>query len=369
MYFLDTNALYWYVGRDELGISATAKVDRDGLTAFLDKRFDKALAASAYVEALVKFRNNPSAIEKIHRCMIIKNLIVFNNIQYQIFSPDQIAVNLSLQGKMLSDYVKKKVLPVKIDLEVKFTIGFFEEILLLYTKYQIDNSKKICLKHDYEIMMFIRDKTIGNLEQELRTTLEDAYNNHEGQEEQLFKTKYIELMERGCQLVDLVIEVVTSENRELTEADVNEIEKKIGQSYNAMKQNSQQNYLMEHISNTLTQQKRFLDYSRKRISEMYSAKGKAFAGKEKYAFKELQISYLEEEMFVSWLEKKQKLRKNDIYDFFFLGCGDYQMNTTADNILLDNSTYLLSFDKKLARYIEKKRPTNGRIIRNFYKEF
>lgn len=54
MYFLDTNALYWYMGRDKIGDSSCAKVDEHALRSFLDKRIDdKVLASSAYIEAMV----------------------------------------------------------------------------------------------------------------------------------------------------------------------------------------------------------------------------------------------------------------------------------------------------------------------------
>ena len=155
MYFLDTNALYFYIGREHLGEKSNAKVDVESLRTFLDNKDDKALAASAYIEAMVKFRNNAEYAERIHSFMIAKDLRVFNNVQYLTFSADQISVNLSLKGDMLLHYIKNRVLPEKIDIEVRLAVGFFMSILLLYTKYRIDDSKRICSKHDYDIEMFI----------------------------------------------------------------------------------------------------------------------------------------------------------------------------------------------------------------------
>ncbi|MDC7293004.1 hypothetical protein NXH67_05680 [Butyrivibrio sp. DSM 10294] len=55
---LDTNALYAYIGREKLGLKSDAKIDYNALKTFLDSKVtDKALAASAYIEAMVKYRN------------------------------------------------------------------------------------------------------------------------------------------------------------------------------------------------------------------------------------------------------------------------------------------------------------------------
>ena len=40
----------------------------------LNDSSNKALASSAYVEALVKYRNKPEYVEKIHEFMLINNL-------------------------------------------------------------------------------------------------------------------------------------------------------------------------------------------------------------------------------------------------------------------------------------------------------
>ena len=71
-------------------------------------------------------------------------------------------------------------------------------------------------------------------------------------------------------------------------------------------------------------------------------------------------------MFEAWMKRGQLFRKNDIYDFFFIGCSDYVDNTPAENVLIDRSTYLLTFDRIPARFIEKKKPANGKAIRRYF---
>ena len=99
--------------------------------------------------------------------------------------------------------------------------------------------------------------------------------------------------------------------------------------------------------------KRDYTYAKERFSNMYSKDGKAFKGRERFAFTKIQIEYIKDVMYVSWLQNMQKFRKNDIYDLFFLGCADYIDKTPTEHVLIDKTTYLLSFDKKLAGYIEE----------------
>lgn len=367
MYFLDTNALYFYIGREQLGEKSNAKVDIESLRAFLDNKDDKALAASAYVEALVKFRNNAEYAERIHSFMLAKDLRIFNNVQYLTFSPDQISVNLSLKGDILLHYIKNRVLPEKIDIEVRLAVGFFMSILLLYTKYMIDDSKSICSKYEYDIEMFIIDKVTTTVEGKLHSTLQEAYENREDYEQQTFKDKYIELLERGCQLVDTVVELFSDKGSNFVADDL--IEAEIDKKYAFLQANKPDNYLMENIHKVFSSRPNFMNEAKERFAVMYSEKGKAFKGKEKFAFKPLQTDYIAEEMFSSWMDRSQKFRKNDVFDLFFLGCADYIDDSHADNILLDRSSYLLTFDKKLDRYIEKKRPSNGAVIRRFFNDF
>lgn len=65
MYFLDTNALYWYFGRDELGMRTNDSVDASKLQQFLNSHADKALSASAFIEAVVHFRDELEHLEPV----------------------------------------------------------------------------------------------------------------------------------------------------------------------------------------------------------------------------------------------------------------------------------------------------------------
>lgn len=56
---LDTNAFYWYYGRDLLEMSSAAKINVTALKRFLDGTERKALSSTSYQEVIVHFRNDP----------------------------------------------------------------------------------------------------------------------------------------------------------------------------------------------------------------------------------------------------------------------------------------------------------------------
>ena len=66
MICLDANAFYWYYGRDKLPLpTSVPKFDVNAMKRFLDARSDKSLAASAYIEMLVHFRDKPKIMREI----------------------------------------------------------------------------------------------------------------------------------------------------------------------------------------------------------------------------------------------------------------------------------------------------------------
>ena len=367
MYFLDTNALYSYIGREKLDFQTGVSVDTKTLRSFLDNRDDKALASSAYIEAMVKFRNKPELAKLINDFLYEKNLRLFNNVQYYVYDTNGFWIVTNLNEKDLQGHIQQLILPNKINIEVRFSVMFYEIMILLYLKYVMDTEYTVCQAHLKPVCEFIKDKTLAYVQDGLKTVLEDAYENHEGKEEQILKNAYIDLLEMGCKLVDITMKMLCCNNNENTfDATLKKIEDEIDDKYNQMKINRPQNYLMENMDSIFVRDMTFINLAKPAVAAMFSPYGKAFKGKEKYAFKEFQLKYLEEEMFTSWMQRNQKLRKNDIFDFLFFGCADYKDNTPSENVLIDKSTYLLTFDDKMDRFIEAHKPTNSKIIRLFH---
>lgn len=127
MYFLDTNALYWYLGRDDLGMPTNDSIDASKLQRFLNSHSDKALPASAFIEAVVHFRNELEHLEKLLLFIKGKELRLFNNVPYIVWNPTEYTIALSFTGTSLKNYATH-LLTKKIEIETKFTVAFLRII-------------------------------------------------------------------------------------------------------------------------------------------------------------------------------------------------------------------------------------------------
>ena len=106
--------------------------------------------------------------------------------------------------------------------------------------------------------------------------------------------------------------------------------------------------MIETLSNDLT----FLNDAKIKISEMFQKGG----------YSETQRLYLRDVMFFSWFQRGQKLRKNDIFDMFCIGCLDYIDNNKKESIIIDTSSYIISFDDTIKEFLRTNKPRNLAII-------
>jgi len=65
MIILDANAIYWYIGREKLGIPSSQPVDQKKLCTFLDSTNQKCIPATVYMEIITHFRDDPSRLKMI----------------------------------------------------------------------------------------------------------------------------------------------------------------------------------------------------------------------------------------------------------------------------------------------------------------
>ena len=124
MIILDTNAFYWYVGRDKLGIPSTAPVDVNKLCFCLDNRYDKGLAVSSLVEALVHFQQEPEKIEHIMHFIQDKQLMPYNNFQYYGLDARGYSWLLNMKIKDLIENIHTIITPIKIAIEARLALCF-----------------------------------------------------------------------------------------------------------------------------------------------------------------------------------------------------------------------------------------------------
>ena len=64
----------------------------------------------------------------------------------------------------------------------------------------------------------------------------------------------------------------------------------------------------------------------------------------------------------------KKLDKNDIFDMLCVGCLDHIDKTKSACVLIDASSYVLSFDARMKNFIGTVKPENLRLIEKIQNE-
>ena len=82
----------------------------------------------------------------------------------------------------------------------------------------------------------------------------------------------------------------------------------------------------------------------------------------KKGFTNHQCQYVRDIMLTSWLKREKKIEKNDIFDMLCVGILDYKCNIKAANILVDTTSYLISFDSTMENYLLNAHPHSYKIL-------
>lgn len=146
-------------------------------------------------------------------------------------------------------------------------------------------------------------------------------------------------MNESCIFIDIIIACTEAHND--AEADFIKViqeayQKSIDEGLDG------KNGTMKHIEEIFAEDKVFLEEAKTKIAEMF--------GRRSYSKK--QTKYLSEVMFTAWYDRSQKLRKNDVFDMFAVGCLDSTPRRKASCILEDNRPYLISFDETMKSFID-----------------
>lgn len=351
MIFLDANAFYSYYGRSSLGMTSSP-VDEEALRQYLDGKNNKSLPTSVFIEIVTHFRNDPQKLKSVLRFREEKGLILYNNIPYYVVNPDELTcVHLMGEGE-LSGYAKR-VLQKKIEIESKFTLLFYEITRDLYAHYKLESTKELSEDNKDSVLSYIgRDiyRQYGSsLEQELIDELTKGYD--EKKEQKVLKEFYIQKLNEACLFIDIIIagsEACKDEKSDL----IKEIQDAYKHAINSGMDG--ENGTMPNIVDTLSTNESFLDNAKRKIAAMFK----------KGHYSDAQVLYLRYVMFGAWFDRAQKLRKNDIFDMFCVGCLDCKKIEQAQCVLVDNSSYLISFDSTMKEFIGRVKPNNLQLIEN-----
>lgn len=340
MIFLDANAFYWYLGREKLFAKpSTPKHDVEALNSFLDARDDKSIPASAFMEMIVHFRDDSDAIMKIIKFREDKGIKVFNNFRDHCFSPDELTVlHMTKDNSVLSQYAYK-LLDEKIDVEVKHAYVFLQIVSLLYADYYL----KVCRSLNDEA----REKILSYLGREMSNELKDDFCAQltfalragyadSNRSQQALKKKYIELLVQNCVIFQMIIDTTVKFLED--EEDLYEVMCK--SATDARNNGFTDDGIMQIIKASLNTDSAFLQIAENEIPSIFQRKG----------YSKHQADYLKS-MLKAWLERGQKLIKNDIFDMLCVGALDKTEINSSLHILVDQSSYLISFDETMMKFL------------------
>lgn len=349
MIFLDANAFYSYFGRGSLGMTSSP-VDEVALKHYLDGRDDKSLPTSVFIEVVTHFRNDPARLKNILRFREEKGLRLYNNIPDYVVDPDELTCVHYMNEQELSGYAER-ILKKKIEIESKFTLLFYEITRVLYAYYKLENTDKLSQENKDSVLSYIgRDvyrQHSSSVEQDLVNELTKGYD--ENKEQKVLKDFYIKQLNEACLFIDILIsgaEACKDENSDIIKSIQDTYQNQVNQGMDG------ENGTMPCIVDTLSTDTNFLEGAKSRIAKMFK-KGK---------YTDTQTSYLRNVMFTAWFDRAQKLKKNDIFDMFYVGCLDCKGSNSNRCILVDTSSYLITFDGALKSFIGTVKSSNLQFI-------
>lgn len=362
MIFLDANALYWYYGIDKLDFGEQSGVDSTSLREFIDLYENGvAIPSTCYVEVLSHFKSQPIIARNIVNFIHEKNILIYNNSLYISILPGEVEQVLTYDYNDLNTYltVMRKN---KKDTEVKFSIMFFDVIQLLYLRNIIENKiGNTKTEAEKERMLscianFIKQHWKED-ERKFINALDAGYlkdddrnNKKSTNAESMLKNVYINALYDIIFIQNMFVELYIEMESE--EPDLVECIKKSGNRL--IKKLDSENGEMKQVKASFFNKKDFEKIAQEEICLMLQSR----------KILPYQALYIKEVMMSSWIDSAAKLKKNDIFDMLCLGCLNAPKKE-IENVLIDNSNYLITFDEKMRDFIKKHFPANDTLISKF----
>ncbi|MBE6572797.1 MAG: hypothetical protein E7652_00215 [Ruminococcaceae bacterium] len=349
MVYLDANSFYWYIGRDKLGMGESVpKHHVELLRNYLDQQTNKSIPSSVLIEMIVHFRNQPKMIRTIIDFIQEKNLRILNNIQEYCYTNE----NFTLLSVMLEDDLKQyadTLLDKKIEIEVKHSCMFLTIISLIYAEYYINNFSN--LKSVKNNVLTYLGKEMSNHLNEYQGQLTDSLKNGyvANKPEQYLKKEYIDLLVQNCIVFQMIIDTIV----EYFNGEENLYDIMCQSAMDARNNGFNDSKIMGIIVDALAEDSKFAEYAKNKIVSAFMRKGYSIH----------QAKYLKL-MLNAWLDRGQKLLKNDIFDMLCVRVLDKNEIDNSLSVLVDQSSYLISFDEMMMNFLSNN-PGNVRLMNNF----
>lgn len=348
MYFLDANALYWYFGREKLGLpTSISSIEQNAYRTALDKIQNKAIPSSVFMEFVVHFRNQPEHIREVTQFLKSRNIRLYNNFVFWSIGSDEFMCYFTDNDEGIEQRADA-LLQTKIDIEARFTLIFLKSVFLVYLDRYIETTSQDINKTDavkhivyklYRLDNTDNQKTLN----EFKGALREGYSN--GDEIQTLKEKYIERLSEECSIYRGIVVAV----REFAQ-EGEKLYEKMKEEIDSIREQFMSQQVMQHIKNRVEFDQAFLAIAYKKIPEIFENNGLTHH----------QSLYLSE-MLSAWLDRGQKLRKNDIMDMFCFGVLDSDVKSSDDDELV-----LISFDDAMRNFLAKHNPNSEHIISSYF---
>lgn len=370
MVIFDASAFYSYFGEDKLGtVGGIPNVDRDKLKKELEKE-KKYIASSAFIEILVRFKDDGNSLYQICKFMRRKNICLLNNVfdRSNSFSQKEFRHLLGhIRPNCLEKTAYKKI-DAKASLESNYTIIFMLFILsslLLSKKNEIKVTENLLNnfkfedcdeeKEDIREVLLARALKYGfvadyqKVQDELFKKIKKLYIDDEKKISKEYKREVMNIIERYFFLYECCIDTINSIKDEQLDIDliIEENKKKVDNIKNDSK------HIIEACSKILKKNK--FNYS------FYEEKIKNILNR---TLLNSQVSYIGDVLLKSWIENGGQVKKNDIYDVQLLSIID--KDAPVDSSVPKEERFLLTFDNKLKKFIKKINTKNSEYIEKFF---
>ncbi len=344
---------YWYYGRDKLPLpSSFPNFDVEKLRNYLGSCSDKSLPASVFMEIIVHFRDDPRTIKKLASFREDNGMCVYNNFQGYCFTPNELTMlHLTTNHNILKQYAYK-LLNKKIEIEVRHAYVFLYTISLMYADHYLKSQSSLSNTTKDKVLYYLGKDLSNEMNDEYMSQLTDALKSgyaDNNKSQQYLKNKYIDLLVQNCVIFRMIIDTVVK----FLENESNLYSIMCKSASNARANGFTDNNIMNVIVNALAVNSVFMREAKTKIPDIFLRKG----------YSKHQAKYIET-LLEAWLERGQKIRKNDIFDMLYVGSIDKQVTKPATNILVDRSSYLLSFDNTLLTFICQDE-WNKQLLNNF----
>lgn len=357
MFFLDVNALYWYIGVEKLGFTGQCGVNAGKLCKFMDAQQVRYIPSSVYLEMVTHFRQQPDKLKIILKFLEEKNFKIENIIGggYECKNYE-LTFAINMNETELVKYARS-LLQKKINIEASFAYTFAEIVRIIYLEYLMrlggvenESEKSLIIAtlgreqfdqgHEKEKAKFIQALTEGYERDDEARAIQDVY---------------IQFLEEQCLWQKLFIDnwIALIKNNEKQEVNLQKSVRKI------LEKLARENGVMKTIHTTAFSDTQFLIEASERISEIFVKRN----------YSKSQAGYLRDVMFPAWFNTAQKLRKNDIFDMLCVGVLDIKAPINSRIVIEDRDTYLITFDQTMRGYIKNVKPYNDKIIDSFTSQY